>query len=117
MRVGGGVPWRGAVVDAFTAVPFAGNPAGIVLLPPAADAAEPDEVTSPTFTLMHAQCGMLRERVLRAADASFGHRLMMDRVVPGGVSHDLPVDGAAHLQALLDAHPLVNQTDDVYSFL
>ena len=35
------------------------------------------------FALMHAQCGILRERVLRAADACFGHRLMMDRVVPG----------------------------------
>src|SRR5690606_7084225 len=28
------------------------------------------------FALMHAHCGMLRERVLRAADACFGHRLM-----------------------------------------
>ena len=42
-----------------------------------------------SFALMHAQCGMLRERVLRAADACFGHRLMMDRVVPGGVAADL----------------------------
>ena len=42
-----------------------------------------------SFALMHAQCGILRERVLRAADACFGHRLMMDRVVPGGVAADL----------------------------
>ena len=35
-----------------------------------------------SFALMHAQCGILRERVLRAAHACFGHRLMMDRVVP-----------------------------------
>jgi Ni,Fe-hydrogenase III large subunit len=54
------------------------------------------------FALMHAQCGILRERVLRAADACFGHRLMMDRVVPGGVSLDLPPDGAATLRTLLD---------------
>jgi Ni,Fe-hydrogenase III large subunit len=54
------------------------------------------------FALMHAQCGILRERVLRAADACFGHRLMMDRVVPGGVSRDLPAEGAATLRALLD---------------
>ena len=54
------------------------------------------------FALMHAQCGILRERVLRAAEACFGHRLMMDRVVPGGVSHDLPAEGAATLRALLD---------------
>ena len=38
---------------------------------------------------MHAQCGILRERTLRAADACFGHRLMMDRVMPGGVARDL----------------------------
>ena len=31
------------------------------------------------FALMHAHCGVLRERVLRAADACFGHRLMRDR--------------------------------------
>jgi Ni,Fe-hydrogenase III large subunit len=54
------------------------------------------------FVLMQAQCGVLRERVLRAADACFGHRLMMDRVIPGGVSHDLPPDGAATLRTLLD---------------
>ena len=39
-----------------------------------------------SFALMHAHCGMLRERVLRAADACFGHRLMMDIIVPGGVA-------------------------------
>jgi Ni,Fe-hydrogenase III large subunit len=54
------------------------------------------------FALMLAQCGILRERVLRAADACFGHRLMMDRVVPGGVARDLNADGAATLRALLD---------------
>src|SRR5215472_1999676 len=45
-----------------------------------------------SFSLMHAQCGILRERTLRAADACFGHRLMMDRVVPGGVACDLAVE-------------------------
>ena len=54
-----------------------------------------------TFTLMHAQCGILRERVLRAADFCFGHRLMMDRVVPGGVAADLSPDGAARLRTLV----------------
>ena len=53
------------------------------------------------FTLMHAHCGVLRERVLRASDACFGHRLMMDRIVPGGVAHDLAAGGADHLRALL----------------
>ena len=31
-----------------------------------------------SFALMHAHCGVLRERVLRVAGAAFGHRLMMD---------------------------------------
>ena len=38
---------------------------------------------------MHAHCGVLRERVLRAADTAFGHRLMRDVIVPGGVARDL----------------------------
>ncbi len=54
-----------------------------------------------TFPLMHAQCGILRERVLRAADACFGHRLMMDCVVPGGVAVDLVPAGAGLIHALL----------------
>ena len=48
-----------------------------------------------SFSIMHAQCGILRERVLRAADACFGHRLMMDRIVPGGVARDIAADGVA----------------------
>jgi Ni,Fe-hydrogenase III large subunit/Ni,Fe-hydrogenase III component G len=48
-----------------------------------------------SFSLMHAHCGILRELTLRAADVCFGHRLMMDRVVPGGVSTDLRPDGIA----------------------
>ncbi len=54
-----------------------------------------------SFAIMHAQCGILRERTLRAALACFGHRLMMDAVVPGGVAHDIAPDGAAQVQALL----------------
>ena len=53
------------------------------------------------FALMHAQFGLLRERVLRASDACFGHRLMMDRVVPGGLSRDLAAHGGGLLRALL----------------
>lgn len=49
------------------------------------------------FVLMHAHCGVLRERVLRAADACFGHRLMRDRIVPGGVERDIAPAGAAGL--------------------
>ena len=53
------------------------------------------------FALMHAHTGVLRERVLRAADACFGHRLMRDRIVAGGVSADLAGEGVAALQALI----------------
>jgi Ni,Fe-hydrogenase III large subunit len=53
------------------------------------------------FAMMHAQCGHLREEVLRVADRCFGHRLMMDRVVPGGVERDLPSDGSRHIHSLL----------------
>lgn len=55
-----------------------------------------------SFSIMHAQCGILRELTLRAAHACFGHRLMMDRVAPGGVATDIAPDGAERLRALLD---------------
>jgi Ni,Fe-hydrogenase III large subunit len=55
-----------------------------------------------SFSLMHAQCGILRERTLRASDACFGHRLMMDRIVPGGIAADLAAGGATAVRELLD---------------
>jgi Ni,Fe-hydrogenase III large subunit len=42
-----------------------------------------------SFTIILSHCAILRERMLRTADAAFGHRLMMDRIVPGGVTVDL----------------------------
>jgi Ni,Fe-hydrogenase III large subunit len=54
------------------------------------------------FSIMLAHCGMLRERVLRCAAACFGHRLMMDCIVPGGVAVDLPADGDAGIRSLVD---------------
>ncbi len=54
-----------------------------------------------SFAMMHAQTGILRERVLRAADAAFGHRLMMDAIVPGGVARDIAADGLAEVRDLL----------------
>jgi Ni,Fe-hydrogenase III large subunit len=54
-----------------------------------------------SISMMHAQCGILRELTLRAASVSFGHRLMMDCVVPGGVSADLGSDGAIQVRNLL----------------
>ncbi len=53
------------------------------------------------FALMLAHCGILRERTLRAAMTAFGHRLMMDAVVPGGVAVDLTPEGAEAIRALV----------------
>jgi Ni,Fe-hydrogenase III large subunit len=52
------------------------------------------------FSMMHAECGILREAALRAAAAAFGHRLMMDRIVPGGVACDLTDGGRDAILAL-----------------
>jgi Ni,Fe-hydrogenase III large subunit len=54
-----------------------------------------------SFALMHAQCGILRERTLRAAQACFGHRLMMDAIVPGGVARDIAPGGIEQVKTLL----------------
>jgi Ni,Fe-hydrogenase III large subunit len=54
-----------------------------------------------SFSLMHAHCGVLREEVLRTGEALFGHRLMMDRVIPGGVSADLDQSGVNRLRGLV----------------
>jgi Ni,Fe-hydrogenase III large subunit len=54
------------------------------------------------FGIMLAHCAILRERVLRACQECFGHRLMMDRIVPGGVAIDLDAERVARLRALVD---------------
>jgi Ni,Fe-hydrogenase III large subunit len=54
------------------------------------------------FALILAHCGIFRERVLVASDTAFGHRLMMDRIVPGGVAQDITAYGAAAILAALD---------------
>jgi len=74
------------------------------------------------FALMHAHCGVLRERVLRAAEACFGHRLMRDRVTPGGVACDLDGPGTAALNDLIanirERFPrLINLYDNTASLL
>ena len=55
-----------------------------------------------SFSLMHAQCGILREKTLRAAQSCFGHRLMMDAVMPGGVARDLGPSCVTEVAALLE---------------
>jgi Ni,Fe-hydrogenase III large subunit len=52
------------------------------------------------FSMMHAECGILREQTLRACATAFGHRLMMDCVVPGGVAADLAPPGMEAILSL-----------------
>ena len=47
--------------------------------------------------------GWHREQMLRAALAAFGHRMMMDCVVPGGLAADILPHGAAALRTAADA--------------
>ena len=54
-----------------------------------------------SFGLLHAHCGVLRERTLRAAAAAFGHRLMMDCILPGGVEKDLSSDGVLAVRSAI----------------
>jgi Ni,Fe-hydrogenase III large subunit len=55
-----------------------------------------------SFSIMLAHCAVLREKILRAAADCFGHRLMMDRIVPGGVAADLDPAKVLQLRALAD---------------
>jgi Ni,Fe-hydrogenase III large subunit len=66
------------------------------------------------FALLQAECSRLRELTLRASDACFGHRLMMDTIVPGGVTTDLRA-GGEKLGALIDAlEPLLRNVVEIY---
>jgi len=51
---------------------------------------------------IHARCAVQREDVLAVAAGCFGHRLMMDCIVPGGVAVDLSPDGIGRIRGLLD---------------
>jgi Ni,Fe-hydrogenase III large subunit len=53
------------------------------------------------FSVMLSHMAVLRERVMGANATLFGHRLLMDRVVPGGVARDLSEDGAEALRHML----------------
>jgi Ni,Fe-hydrogenase III large subunit len=55
-----------------------------------------------SFALIHAHCSVLRESVLRAATTTFGHRLMRDVIVPGGVTRDIDDEGKEIIRATLD---------------
>jgi Ni,Fe-hydrogenase III large subunit len=66
------------------------------------------------FALIHAHCGIFRERVLAASDRAFGHRLMMDRIVAGGVAQDISADGSAAIVAALDE--IVPRFEEIVAF-
>jgi Ni,Fe-hydrogenase III small subunit len=63
-----------------------------------------------------ARLGYHREMLLRAAAIAFGHRLMMDVVVPGGIAADIAPGGAEAihraLAALADALPALTRLPD-----
>jgi Ni,Fe-hydrogenase III large subunit len=62
-----------------------------------------------------------RERTLRACAAAFGHRLMMDAVIPGGVAIDIAGGGVpailAVLEGLQDALPGILRVIDSHASL
>jgi Ni,Fe-hydrogenase III large subunit len=65
--------------------------------------------------MMLAHCAVLREKVLRASADCFGHRLMMDRIVPGGVAGDLGTGQIRRLRALVaELRPEVNRLVKLY---
>jgi Ni,Fe-hydrogenase III large subunit len=52
------------------------------------------------FALLQAHCGILRETVLQACEACFGHRLMMDCIVPFGLARDLDEESLSAIRTL-----------------
>ncbi|MDF2120475.1 NADH-quinone oxidoreductase subunit C [Roseiarcaceae bacterium H3SJ34-1] len=53
------------------------------------------------FPLMHTHCGILRERVLRVCDGVFGHRMMRDQIIPGGVANDVSAEGQKLINSMV----------------
>jgi Ni,Fe-hydrogenase III large subunit len=55
------------------------------------------------FGFAYYQFGRLRELWLRENQALFGHRLLMDRIIPGGVNVDVSLEAAARMRASFKA--------------
>jgi Ni,Fe-hydrogenase III large subunit len=55
------------------------------------------------FAFLDARFSAQRENLCAAAAAAFGHRLMMDIVIPGGIAGDLATGGAAAIETALAA--------------
>jgi Ni,Fe-hydrogenase III large subunit len=55
------------------------------------------------FAFLDARFAWHRESLCAAAQGAFGHRLMMDMVIPGGVAGDIMANGSGFLLRALDA--------------
>ena len=61
------------------------------------------------------QFSCLREDMLRANAALFGHRYLMDTIVPGGVARDIDAEGSARLRAEIDTvGRIVTRLKEIY---
>lgn len=67
------------------------------------------------FAFGYYQFGRLRELWLRENRALFGHRLMMDRIVPGGVAVDLSPEAATRMRGAIDV--LRKELDELLTIL
>lgn len=67
------------------------------------------------FAFAYYQFGRLRELWVRENQASFGHRLLMDRIVPGGVACDLTEDAAKRMHKAIVA--LRKELDELITIL
>ncbi len=54
-----------------------------------------------SVAVINARCALLREDILKTCGECFGHRMMMDSIVPGGTACDLTGEGAASIRHLL----------------
>lgn len=67
------------------------------------------------FAFMHLQCASLREDWQRTNHQLFGHRLLMDTILPGGVGVDLSDE---NLQRLHQEHQqLIERTKDLFAII
>ena len=67
------------------------------------------------FLELPARCGHHREALHRAANLAFGHRLMMDCVIPGGIAADVAPNGPdAVLGALADLAKVLPELEHLY---
>ncbi len=67
------------------------------------------------FTFAHVHCARLRERWQRRSGELFGHRLLMDVVVPGGTARDLPSSAVETLRA--DHAELLKAVEPVFAVI